>query len=116
MINVGWFKGRTVFVNYNTLCRRSTDVFGGSTSCTVNNCFLSFIYYFFGRIKCTLPLYIKDLRLWYTRSLQTSKSFLGLGFAEKWIVRVLKDHNFYLKGTQLWEKLEANKLPETLIV
>ena len=99
MINVGWFKGGTVFVNYNSLCRSSTDVFGGSTTCAVSNCLSSFFYYFIGRIKCTLPLqplYIKDLRLWYRRSLQTSKSFLGLRFAEKWIVRVLKDHNFYL--------------------
>ena len=88
MINVGWFKGGTVFVNYDSLCRRSTDVFGGSTTCAVSNCLSGFFYYFIGRIKCTLPLYIKDLRLWYTRSLQTSKSFLGLRFAEKWIVRV----------------------------
>ena len=96
MINVGWFKGGTVFVNSNSLCRRSTDVFGGSTTCPVNNCFSSLIYYFIGRITCTLPSYIKDLRLSYTRSLQTSKSFLVLPFADKWIVHVLKDHNFYL--------------------
>ena len=59
MINVGWFKGGTVFVNYNGLCRRSTDVFGGSTTCAVNNCFSSLIYYFIGRIKCTLPCILK---------------------------------------------------------
>ena len=62
MINVGWFKGGTVFVNYNSLCRSSTDVFGGSTTCAVSNCLSSFFYYFIGRIKCTLPLqrlYIK---------------------------------------------------------
>ena len=96
MINVRWFKGGTVFVNYNSLRRTSTDVFGGSTTCAVNNCFSSLIYYFIGRITLTLPSYIKDLRLWYTRSLQTSKPFLGLRFADKWIVRVLKGHNFYL--------------------